>query len=351
MVKKYSNASNKRYVYPLPVHPTLNSNNPISWAIYLYKCYTNYESSQIAISITKNGQIMVTERESMTYLWEHGFFGTGTLSRSEPSWFSRTYNDDSSTNVLEAITERRRLQRLEFKNEREKITKRLNELRKKRDINSAEDIEGIVKEETRLLEIERESLRNFKEKQESLSASIWKQKDAATSLDIDLVNYESLELMPVEALFLSFAIPVLNIRSDDLLNTLFHENANCETINRFINKYVAYHHYRSHGWCVRSGIKFGTDYLLYKRGPPFQHAEICVMVIDSQASNDYTWYSTLSRVSSGAKKTLLLCYVEVMLNNEEVMELWQKKDLTTIFTNCKVGEVIYRRWVPGKNRD
>jgi len=43
--------------------------------------------------------------------------------------------------------------------------------------------------------------------------------------------------------------------------------------NPFLIYYVAYHHYRSLGWVVKGGIKFCVDYLLYKRGPVFSHAE------------------------------------------------------------------------------
>jgi len=43
--------------------------------------------------------------------------------------------------------------------------------------------------------------------------------------------------------------------------------------NPFLVHYVAYHHFRSLGWVVRSGIKFCADMLLYKRGPVFTHAE------------------------------------------------------------------------------
>jgi tRNA-splicing endonuclease subunit Sen2 len=43
--------------------------------------------------------------------------------------------------------------------------------------------------------------------------------------------------------------------------------------NPFLVNYVVYHHYRSLGWVVKGGIKFCVDYLLYKRGPVFTHAE------------------------------------------------------------------------------
>lgn len=43
--------------------------------------------------------------------------------------------------------------------------------------------------------------------------------------------------------------------------------------NPFLIHYMVYHHYRSLGWVVKGGIKFCVDYLLYKRGPVFAHAE------------------------------------------------------------------------------
>jgi len=41
----------------------------------------------------------------------------------------------------------------------------------------------------------------------------------------------------------------------------------------FLINYIVYHHYRSLGWVIKGGIKFCVDYLLYKRGPVFAHAE------------------------------------------------------------------------------
>ena len=43
--------------------------------------------------------------------------------------------------------------------------------------------------------------------------------------------------------------------------------------NPFLVTYAVYHYYRSLGWVVKGGIKFCVDYLLYKRGPVFHHAE------------------------------------------------------------------------------
>ena len=40
----------------------------------------------------------------------------------------------------------------------------------------------------------------------------------------------------------------------------------------FLISYVGYHHYRSLGWVVKPGIKFASDWLLYRRGPVFSHS-------------------------------------------------------------------------------
>ena len=40
----------------------------------------------------------------------------------------------------------------------------------------------------------------------------------------------------------------------------------------FLVSYAVYHHYRSLGYVVKTGIKFASDWLLYRKGPVFSHA-------------------------------------------------------------------------------
>ncbi|GFY68658.1 tRNA-splicing endonuclease subunit Sen2, partial [Trichonephila inaurata madagascariensis] len=92
----------------------------------------------------------------------------------------------------------------------------------------------------------------------------------------------------------------------------------CELSPNFPVMYTAYHHFRSKGWIVKSGIKFGADYVLYKDGPPFYHATYSVLVRtlkenlkDIKGVKDLTWFSlaALNRVNSTAGKGLLILYV------------------------------------------
>ncbi|KAG9483656.1 hypothetical protein GDO78_009531 [Eleutherodactylus coqui] len=46
----------------------------------------------------------------------------------------------------------------------------------------------------------------------------------------------------------------------------------------FQTRYMAYHHFRSKGWVPKVGLKFGTDLLLYRKGPAFYHASYSVIV-------------------------------------------------------------------------
>ncbi|CAG62825.1 uncharacterized protein GVI51_M11561 [Nakaseomyces glabratus] len=368
MAKKQFNT--KRYKFPLPIHPidrnalpVVSQYNPISWLQWLYCLYanTNLLPKKLTLTIRKDEQgwchLLVEDEQDMKYLWNNGFFGTGQMSRSEPTWKFRTekrlkVNDagdkPSGTMDLEKVTEIRRIQRLAFKKERLRLEGELSESRSQN--ISAE-------QETQIIEEHREKLRVFRSDQlkelNNLKLTAPETRDEDLELYDDsgeIRSLESMELMPVEAIFLTFALPVLDIKINDLIKHF--EFQHIEELKVLVRKYAAYHHYRSLKWCVRSGIKFGCDYLLYKRGPPFQHAEFAIMVLDHTESHDYTWYSSVARVASGAKKTLILCYIDDQgLTNETLLDLWHQGNLVKLLQHFKVAEVTYKRWIPGKNRD
>lgn len=120
---------------------------------------------------------------------------------------------------------------------------------------------------------------------------------------------EHTQLQPEEAFFLSFALGALSLRSSNplslvpqplsaplsilqlwstfLLNsaTLRLDPAVDQSLTTldprltrwdspFLLSYVAYHHYRSMGWVIRSGVKFCADWVVYGPGGPVgSHAE------------------------------------------------------------------------------
>lgn len=91
-------------------------------------------------------------------------------------------------------------------------------------------------------------------------------KDLKPKLCIDESNlYENLILTLEEAYFLAFGLGCLQIL-DESKNALSLEDSwslFCNSHVNFSMLYIVYHHFRSKGWIVKPGIKFGGDFCKY----------------------------------------------------------------------------------------
>jgi len=116
----------------------------------------------------------------------------------------------------------------------------------------------------------------------------------------------------------------------------------------FISKYAVYHYLRSKGWVVKSGLKFGGDYLVYSKGPPFCHASYVALVIEEYSDrHNYSWnvLSALNREATAAGKEVLLCYVDC--DNALKEEDLDSPNCLPAFT---IKEVLFKRWVASEER-
>ncbi|RHZ53028.1 hypothetical protein Glove_452g17 [Diversispora epigaea] len=194
--------------------------------------------------------------------------------------------------------------------------------------------------------------------------------------ELIMIKDEHLQLTAEEAFFLGFGIGALDIYDSNnnlmsiqecwdefrissiscssQINILgtnnFHQQKKMSINNLdnpFIIKYIAYHHFRSLGWVVKSGIKFGVDYALYEKGPVFKHAEYGVVVLPyypSSKDNNYnnnnsqfrqnvvsSWQllMNLSRVCVQIKKSLILCYVIIPYLNSSRSEEEEEEEENT----------------------
>lgn len=362
---KYDKNKNK-LVYinplPLPVLPPLFVHNPVSWLYFLYSYFFTLPSVSNIHVIYKDSIFSVVDRQDQLFLWRNGFFGKGNLSRSEPTWFERTEKRLGIVNVgkeknvsgkvalsREDITSIRRDERQKFKSSRQE----LHDLTTKSKLGSL-DSQELAK--LQVLQKQVDLLRNqpvdYKKDDEIL-------RDEDLQLIDDegqLLQLEFLQLQPVEVFFLKFGLNVID--ADLSLLQLF--DICCKNdigpANKFILDYVVYHHYRSLGWCVRPGIKFGCDVLLYKRGPPFSHAEHAILIVNDQDSVDWFQLTTLTRVIGTVKKNLVLVFVSPP-TQAQFDQVWSKHYLDDklkfhdLFQLYKVSEIIYRRWAPSRTRD
>ncbi|KEF51879.1 uncharacterized protein A1O9_12217 [Exophiala aquamarina CBS 119918] len=190
---------------------------------------------------------------------------------------------------------------------------------------------------------------------------------------------EHLTLSTEEAFFLSYGLGVLDVYCDDSetvlpsssLLSLFRRHSYhpprsismpAAPDDPFIVSYAVYHHYRSLGWVVRSGIKFSTDYLLYNRGPAFSHADFAVVIVPSysdpywtgddkkQQSKDWWWLHGVNRVQAQVRKQLVLCYVDIPPPLKED-EKRKDVDIGLLLSRYKVRDINVRRWTPNRSRD
>lgn len=190
-----------------------------------------------------------------------------------------------------------------------------------------------------------------------------------------------------EAFFLVYALGVLEIRDPVIAQPIpttrlfsmcrsysyFPPQPSCNLVpdDPFLLSYVVYHHFRSLGWVVRPGIKFGVDHLLYNRGPVFAHAEFAVIILPSytdaywdstaelqaktkKSKKSWWWLHCVNRVQAQVKKTLVLAYVEVPapVNDEEgiINEDGDVVDIGRFLKRYLVRELVLKRWTLNRNK-
>lgn len=123
----------------------------------------------------------------------------------------------------------------------------------------------------------------------------------------------------------------------------------------FLLSYAVYHHFRSMGWIVRSGVKFGVDYLLYNRGPAFSHAEFAVIVMPSykdereRDSKTWWWLHGINRVQAQVHKSLILSYVDIP--DTPPTPVSNGADIGDLLSQYKIRNINIKRWTPNRSRD
>jgi len=284
---------------PLPLQvvplPPLVPHNPLSLLhiiyAYIFSSPSSYAPASPLYTATFSKAtcaVNVTDAVSIQGLWCRGFFGKGSLSRSEPTWLTRTRRrlgviGKNESLTAEEVTERRRVERREFKKERARVEK--------------EKLERILAEEGKMV-LEKSdgeapnwdeggsnfaqvgtsaSLPNktveFSQEAETKPTTINSQRPA-----VDIEDLEHLQLTLEEAFFLAFGLGALKIIDDhgkqltnNELLSLFRMYSYTparpmdalQSDDPFMVNYVVYHHFRSLGWVVKPGVKFAVDYCEY----------------------------------------------------------------------------------------
>ncbi|KAL1731146.1 hypothetical protein EV714DRAFT_283643 [Schizophyllum commune] len=361
--------------------------------------------------------VWVTDMRSVLILWQRGFFGKGHLSRSEPSWLARQVNDRRAAAqgkmTSEELTARRRSERKQFKLDRARaIAAAAAEAEaafKERgevvvpalsgpNIPSAatwrpaqaagSSTEGTVTTQgASASEAEELSFAGTNPAPPSSGDTTAGQANTfSTDADEPIEDVEHLQLTLQEAFFLAYALDCLTVYDADtdtaltlqdlwlacqhahmphiqrsISSDLHSISSTLSPDNPFLINYAVYHHYRSLGWVVRGGIKFCADFLLYKKGPVFTHAEFALAVIPSYEAPEertlnpedgapytWTWLSTINRVNAQVMKTLVLVYVTIPARERLPADALSSP---ACLAHYSVREIVVRRFIPARMRD
>ncbi|KAG9664228.1 hypothetical protein KCU64_g811, partial [Aureobasidium melanogenum] len=410
---------------PLETHPlpAFVPQNPLSLLriayIYLSQLVSR-PSSHREVPITgifssETRSVHITDHASVRALWEMGFFGKGTMSRSEPSWLdrekARLKASKHGGGTAEENTRKRREERKLFKLERARAeAEQIEEtLRKERAAleSGKEEKDAEKATEIAIAHVfpwmqQQDSNVEFKEETKAVPAE--HPQETATNIvevpvlptgttihttgipsdtaivepeeEVPITNQEHLQLNLEESFFLSYALGSLRILDSNTkqplstpsLLTLFRQHSHFPTAppfalrsdDPFLLNYVVYHHYRSLGWVVRPGVKFSCDFLLYNRGPVFSHAEFALLIIPeyaegsveaAQGKGKMDWWWLHCVNRVQSQVKKSLVIVYVKVPKELPNIEEGEVDIGELLRGYEIREFVIRRWLANRSRD
>ncbi|XP_037710090.1 tRNA-splicing endonuclease subunit Sen2-1 isoform X2 [Drosophila subpulchrella] len=138
---------------------------------------------------------------------------------------------------------------------------------------------------------------------------------------------ETLLLGLEESCFLAYylnTLEITNLTGSSMDYQAFLESAN-KLNERFVENLACYLYLKSKNWVIKSGIKFGGDFLIYKQSPRLYHASFLV-IVQTPCDTDYYQSKNLKgvqRVAETSDKDVLLLTVhrpKDVLNPKDLQE-------------------------------
>ncbi|XP_054710610.1 tRNA-splicing endonuclease subunit Sen2-like isoform X1 [Uloborus diversus] len=322
----------REYPFPILKGSVSDANSKKEWS-----CFIGY---------LKEDSVIVTDKESMKEIYMKGFFGKGSLSKSAPKVCYEQAIGFKDHNRTQASEEKRSTEKEVTEDEEIEV------IDSDDDSRSREGSRGIKRE----IEIVLSDSSSQTSDNESLSSEMRKSEQPRESSE-----EEHLHLSFEEAFFLSYGLGCLVVKDKDQpldLTKLWNKFCNLYPEQNFPVMYTAYHHFRSKGWVVKSGLKYGVDFVLYKDGPPFYHSTYAVIVkslkeqnykeINTGGKQPLTWsaLAAINRVCSHSGKGLMFLYVIKPSTMSE-----NKISTPFCISEYKIEEVLIKRWVPSESRE
>ncbi|KFB39892.1 AGAP009485-PA-like protein [Anopheles sinensis] len=112
---------------------------------------------------------------------------------------------------------------------------------------------------------------------------------------------------------------------------------------RFFAGYCAYLYLKSKNWIIKSGLKFGGDFVIYVKGPQFNHASYIVLIQEMKQGKqlgDYTMdgldFQGFNRIAETTAKDIL--FLEV--HYPDSLDLASSVDCLARIKEVQIGETF-----------
>jgi len=115
------------------------------------------------------------------------------------------------------------------------------------------------------------------------------------------------ELSLIEAYYLlkKGRISISDADGKNLTPEEFYEKA-VQIHDKFEDKYVIYKDLREKGYIPRPGLKFGADFVVYKRGPGLEHSPFIVHVLPHDSSISAVGIVRAGRLATSVRKKFVI---------------------------------------------
>ncbi len=80
--------------------------------------------------------------------------------------------------------------------------------------------------------------------------------------------------------------------------------------NDFLDRFLVYTHLREQGYIIRPGLKFGTDFAIYRKGPGKDHAPFMVHVVSSSKGLIPLDIVRAGRLATSVKKKFIIATIK-----------------------------------------
>ncbi len=115
------------------------------------------------------------------------------------------------------------------------------------------------------------------------------------------------ELSLIEAYYLlkKGRISISNAEGKNLTAEEFYEQA-VQIHDKFEEKYIIYKDLREKGYIPRPGLKFGADFVVYKKGPGLEHSPFIVHVLPHDSSISAVGIVRAGRLATSVRKKFVI---------------------------------------------